>query len=112
MYKLIVSSSDDSENKSEEAEVWNDPAVVVSNVDDKETEHGLLASFGTQPDTHTYTEEFSSSDFKLNTSKCKYVILIVSLEMLIKYVYRTLLFHLNTNVMKFTKIPTILLLIM
>ncbi|XP_057528008.1 uncharacterized protein LOC130806820 isoform X2 [Amaranthus tricolor] len=58
----------DSENKSEEAEVWNDPAVVVSNVDDKETEHGLLASFGTQPDTHTYTEEFSSSDFKLNTS--------------------------------------------
>lgn len=74
MYKFIVSSSDDSENKNEEAEVGNNPAAVVSDVDDKETEHDLLASFGTEPDTYTYTEEFGSSDLKLNTSKCASII--------------------------------------
>ncbi|CAO2814026.1 unnamed protein product [Amaranthus hypochondriacus] len=55
---------DDSKNESEEAEAAEDPSASVSEMDDTETEHDILASLGTEHDT----EEFGSSDFGSNTS--------------------------------------------
>ena len=60
------SSSDNSKNESEKAEAAEDPSAANSEMDDTETEHDILASLGTEHDT----EEFGSSAFGSNTSKC------------------------------------------